>query len=83
MNLMLGVLVALLAGLLAGSVMKPGGFGRGWDLTLGLIGSIVVSWIFQTRWLSPDPGMVAVTIVAAVGAAGLIVAPRTIWPARA
>ena len=29
MNLVMWVLVALLAGLLAGSVMKPGGFGRG------------------------------------------------------
>jgi hypothetical protein len=31
--------------------------------------------------LVADPGMVAVTIVAAVGAAGLLVAQRTIWPA--
>jgi hypothetical protein len=31
--------------------------------------------------VSPDPGMVGVTIVTAVGAAGLIVARRTIWPA--
>ena len=81
MNLMLGVLVALLAGLLAGSVMKPGGFGRGWDLTLGLIGSIGLSWIFQSQWVSPDPGLVAVIVVAAVGAGGLIVAQRKIWPA--
>ena len=81
MNLVMWVLVALLAGLLAGSVMKPGGFGWGWDVTLGLIGSIVVSWIFQRRWVSPDPGMIAVTLVAAVGAAGLIVAQRKIWPA--
>ena len=46
-----------------------------------LIGSIVVSGIFQTRWGSPDPGLVTVTIAAAVGAAGLIVAQRKIWPA--
>ena len=70
MNLVMWVLVALLAGLLAGSVMKPGGFGWGWDVTLGLIGSIVVSWIFQSRWVAPDPSLVAVTIVATVGAAG-------------
>ena len=81
MNLLVWVLVALLAGVLAGSVMKRGDYGQGWDITLGLIGSIVVSWIFQTLWASPDPGLVAVTIVAAVGAAGLIVAQRKIWPA--
>ena len=81
MNLVMWVLVALLAGLLAGSVMKRGGYGRGWDIALGLIGSMVVSWIFQTQWVSPDPSLVAVTIVAAVGAAGLIVAQRMIWSA--
>ena len=46
MNLVVWVLVALVAGVLAGSVMKPGGYGLGWDLTLGLIGSIGVSGIF-------------------------------------
>ena len=81
MNLVMGVLVALVAGLLAGSVMKPGGFGWGWDLTLGLIGSIGVSWIFQSRWVSPDQGLVAVISVAAVGAGSLIIAQRKIWPA--
>ncbi len=83
MNVIMWVLVALLAGLLAGFVIKRGGYGRGWDVTLGLIGSIVASWIFQSRWISPDPGLVAVAIVAAVGAAGLIAAQRKIWPAVA
>jgi hypothetical protein len=39
-----------------------------------------VSWIFQSQWISPDPGLVLGTLVAAVGAAGLIVAQRTIFP---
>jgi uncharacterized membrane protein YeaQ/YmgE (transglycosylase-associated protein family) len=84
MSVVMWVLVAVLAGLLAaGFVMQRGSYGRGWDVTLGLIGSVVVSWLFQSRWVSPDPGLMAVTIVAAVGAAGLIVAQRTIFPARA
>ena len=81
MNLVMWVLVAVLAGLVAEYAMKRGGYGRGWDIALGLAGAIVVSSIVQSRWVSPDPGMVAVTLVAAVGAAGLIVAQRTIWPA--
>jgi uncharacterized membrane protein YeaQ/YmgE (transglycosylase-associated protein family) len=81
MNLVIWVLVAVLAGLVAESAMKRGGYGLGWDIALGLAGTIVVSSILLSRWVSPDPGMVAVTIVAAVGAAGLIVAQRTIWPA--
>jgi uncharacterized membrane protein YeaQ/YmgE (transglycosylase-associated protein family) len=83
MNFVMWVLVAVLAGLAAGFVMKRGGYGRGWDVALGLIGSVVASWIFQSQWVSPDPGVVAVILVAAVGAAGLIVAQRTIFPARA
>jgi len=83
MNFIMWVLVAVLAGLIAGFVMKRGGYGRGWDVALGLVGSVVASWIFQSRWVAPDPGVVAVILVAAVGAAGLIVAQRTIFPARA
>jgi uncharacterized membrane protein YeaQ/YmgE (transglycosylase-associated protein family) len=83
MSVILWVLVAVLAGLLAGFVRQRGSYGRGWDVTLGLIGSVVVSWLFQSRWVSPDPSLMAVTIVAAVGAAGLILAQRTIFPARA
>ncbi|HWC01672.1 MAG TPA: hypothetical protein VHF87_02780 [Methylomirabilota bacterium] len=83
MNVVMWILVALLAGLLAGFVLKRGSYGRGWDVLLGLIGSIAVSWFFQSQWLSPEPEMVAVIVVAAVGAASLIVAQRTIFPARA
>jgi uncharacterized membrane protein YeaQ/YmgE (transglycosylase-associated protein family) len=83
MSVITGVLVAVLAGLLAGFVMKRGSYGRGWDVILGLIGSLVVSWIVQSQWASPDPGLVAMILVAAVGAAGLIVGQRTLFPARA
>jgi len=83
MTFVMWVLVAMLAGLVAEYAMKRGGYGLGWDIALGLTGSIVVSGIFQSRWVSPDPGLVAVAIVAAVGAAGLIVAQRKIWPAMA
>jgi uncharacterized membrane protein YeaQ/YmgE (transglycosylase-associated protein family) len=82
MNVVMWVLMAVLAGLMAGFVLKRGSYGRGWDIALGLIGSVVVSWLFQSQWVSPDPGMVAVTLVAAAGAAALIVAQRTIFPAR-
>jgi uncharacterized membrane protein YeaQ/YmgE (transglycosylase-associated protein family) len=83
MSVVLWVLVAVLAGLLAGFVRQRGSYGRGWDVTLGLVGSVVISWVFQSQWVVPDPSLMAVTIVAAVGAAGLIVAQRTIFPARA
>lgn len=83
MSVVVWVLVAVLAGVLAGFVLKRGSYGRGWDIALGLVGSVAVSWIFQSQWIAPDPSLVAGTLVAAVGAAGLIVFQRTIFPARA
>jgi hypothetical protein len=44
-----------------------------------------VSWFFRSQWVSPEPGLPGVVegiVVAAVGAAGLIAAQRTIFPAR-
>jgi uncharacterized membrane protein YeaQ/YmgE (transglycosylase-associated protein family) len=83
MSVIMSVLVAVLAGLLAGFVRKRGSYGRGWDVILGLIGSVVVSWFFQSQWVVPNPDLVAVIAVAGAGAAGLIAAQRTIFPARA
>jgi uncharacterized membrane protein YeaQ/YmgE (transglycosylase-associated protein family) len=83
MNLVLvgmWVLLGLLAGLLAGFVMKRGGFGQRWDLILGLVGSIAASWIFWVLAISPEPEVVATTVVAFAGAALLIVAQRMMWP---
>lgn len=83
MNVFMWVLVALLVGLVAGLVMKRGSYGRGWDVIVGLSGSVIVSWFFQSHWVAPNPDLGMVILVAAVGAAGLIVAQRTILPARA
>ena len=43
------VLVGALAGSLAGFVMERGGYGLRWDMILGLVGSVVGSWIFGLR----------------------------------
>ena len=74
------VLVGLLVGLLAGFVTKAGGYGRRLDILLALVGSVVGSGIAWLLEIPTAPGLVAVTFVAAVGAAGLIVAQRKIWP---
>jgi uncharacterized membrane protein YeaQ/YmgE (transglycosylase-associated protein family) len=74
------VFVGLLVGLLAGFVMKAGGYGRRWDILLALAGSVVGSGIAWLLGIAVDAGMVAVAIVAFVGAAILIVAQRKIWP---
>ncbi len=73
------VLVGLIAGWLAGIVMKGGGYGLLWDLGLGLGGSLIGSWIFQTLGISPGAGWFTMVVVAFVGAAILIAAQRKVY----
>jgi uncharacterized membrane protein YeaQ/YmgE (transglycosylase-associated protein family) len=74
------VLVGVLAGVLAGFVMKRGGYGLKKDLILGLVGSIGMGWIVQALGVLPGAGIVAVAVVAFIGAAIPIVAQRKVWP---
>ncbi len=77
------VVVGLMAGWLAGIVMRGGGYGRIGDLVLGLIGSIAGSVIFRGLEISPGAGMFMLGVVAFVGAAIAIVAQRQFWHASA
>jgi len=75
------VLAGLLAGWLAGFVMKDGGYGLVWNLVLGLAGSSAANVILSVLGLSPHAGTFATAVVAFIGAALVIVAERKIWPA--
>jgi len=82
MNLQLFVIwvvVGLVAGWLARFVMKSGGHGLKGDLILGLVGSIVGSWLFSVLGFWPGTGLVALVIVAFIGAAIAIVVQRKLW----
>ncbi len=75
------VLVGMMAGWLAGIVMKGGGYGLLWDIIVGLSGSIVGSGLFQALG-APDAGWGGTGIAAFVGATLMIVLQRKIWPAQ-
>lgn len=77
------VLVGLIAGWLAGRIMKDGGYGLKGDMILGLAGSILGSLIFRALGISPEAGIVMLVIVAFVGAAAVIVAQRKLWEGHA
>jgi uncharacterized membrane protein YeaQ/YmgE (transglycosylase-associated protein family) len=77
------VVVGLVAGRLAGFVMKRGGYGTIGDISLGLVGSIAASVIFRGLEISPGAGLFALVVVAFVGAAMAIVAQRKFWHAAA
>ena len=73
------VVVGLLAGWLAGFVMKGGGYGLIGDMVLGLIGSVVGGWIFRGLGISAGGGLFPTVFVAFVGAVLVIVAQRKVW----
>ena len=73
------VLVGLLAGWLAGFVMKDGGYGPIGDLVLGLVGSVVGGWIFLALGGSAGGGLFATVFVALAGAVIALVAQRKVW----
>jgi uncharacterized membrane protein YeaQ/YmgE (transglycosylase-associated protein family) len=77
------VLVGLMAGWLAGRVMKDGGYGLKGDIVLGLVGSISGSVLFRALGVSPEAGMALLVIVAFVGAAIVIVAQRKLFEGHA
>src|SRR2546426_8518308 len=76
MSFLTWILAGLLAGLLAGWVMTRGGYGLKWDITLGIVGSIGGSWILRTLGIFPGAGMVAVAVIAFMGATIPIIVQR-------
>ena len=74
--------VVLLAGMLAGLVVKEGGYGLKGDIYLALAGSIGGSWILRMVGIAPG-GVIAGAIVAFILAAVLIGVQRKFRPVEA
>ena len=72
------ILVGLIAGWLAGQVMKGGGYGVLVDIILGILGGIVGSWLFTALGIWPGGGIVGSIIVSFVGAVILVAISRAI-----
>ena len=73
------VFVGLLAGWLAGFVMRGGGYGLVGDIALGLVGSLLGSVIFRALGVSAGAGLFMAVVVAFIGAVLVIGVQRMIW----
>lgn len=78
MGLLAWILVGLIAGWLAGQVMRGGGYGVVVDIVLGMLGGIVGGWIFGALGIARGSGMVGSIVVAFVGAVVLVAITRLI-----
>jgi uncharacterized membrane protein YeaQ/YmgE (transglycosylase-associated protein family) len=72
------ILVGLIAGWLAGQVMKGGGYGVIADILLGLVGGVIGGWLFGVLGIFPGGGLVGRVIVAFVGAVILVAISRAL-----
>jgi uncharacterized membrane protein YeaQ/YmgE (transglycosylase-associated protein family) len=72
MGLIYWIVVGLIAGWLAGKVMKGGGYGVLVDIVLGILGGIVGGWLFGMFGIWPGGGIIGSIIVAFVGAVILV-----------
>jgi uncharacterized membrane protein YeaQ/YmgE (transglycosylase-associated protein family) len=72
MGFLAWILVGLIAGWLAGQVMRGGGYGVLVDIILGLVGGVVGGWVFGLLGIWPGGGMIGSIVVAFVGAVVLV-----------
>jgi len=66
-HLLLFLVIGILAGFLAGKIMKGSGFGLIGDLIIGVIGSFIGVWVFGLLGISSG-GIIGLLLAAIVGA---------------
>lgn len=77
MDILWFLLVGLIAGWLAGKIMKGGGYGLVGDLVVGVIGAILGGYLFGLLGINAG-GLIGAIITALVGAIVLIYLLRLI-----
>ena len=78
MNIVWFVLVGLVAGWLAGKIVRGTGFGIIGDIIVGILGAFIAGWLFPRLGFHIGGGIVAEIIYAAIGAILLLLIVRLI-----
>lgn len=81
-TLVIWLLVGLIAGWLAGVVMRGGGYGVVGDIVIGIVGAIIGGFLFSVLGLGAT-GLIGSIVVAFIGAVLLILILRAVAPGRA
>jgi uncharacterized membrane protein YeaQ/YmgE (transglycosylase-associated protein family) len=77
-SLLVIIVVGIVAGYLAGRVMRGGGFGLIGDLVVGLIGAFIGDWLLPRLGIHLGTGIVALIINAFIGAVILLLILRLV-----
>lgn len=77
-SLIVILFVGLVAGWLAGKVVRGAGFGIIGDIVIGIIGAFIASWLFPRLGIHIGGGLVRDIIFSAIGAIILLLIVRLI-----
>jgi uncharacterized membrane protein YeaQ/YmgE (transglycosylase-associated protein family) len=77
-SLLVILLVGLVAGWLAGQIMRGAGLGLVGDLIIGIIGAYIGSWVLPRLGIHLGAGLVAAIVNATIGALLLLLAIKLV-----
>lgn len=72
------VVVGVVAGWLAGTLVRGGGFGLVGDLIVGVIGALIGGFLFTSLGVAAGGGLLGSIVVATIGAVVLLFVVRLI-----
>ena len=79
-GLILFIVIGLVAGWLAGQIVKGGGYGIVGDIIVGVIGAVIGGFLFQRSGAFAGSGLLGSLIVATIGAVILLFVLRSGFP---
>jgi uncharacterized membrane protein YeaQ/YmgE (transglycosylase-associated protein family) len=77
-SILIFLLVGAIAGWLAGTLIKGGGFGLIGDIVVGIVGGLIAGWLFPTLGLNLGGGIIGAIVASAIGAIILLLLIRLI-----
>ena len=77
-SLIAWIVIGAIAGWLAGTLVKGGGFGLLGDIVVGIIGAFIGGWLAGVLHIHVGSGWVSTILTAAVGAVLLLVILRAV-----
>ena len=77
-SLIVILFVGLVAGWLAGKIVRGAGFGIIGDIAIGIVGAFIASWLFPRLGIHLGLGIVSQIIYSAIGAIILLLVVRLV-----
>jgi uncharacterized membrane protein YeaQ/YmgE (transglycosylase-associated protein family) len=72
------LLVGLVAGWLAGKIVRGAGFGMIGDMVIGIVGALIASWLLPRLHIALGVGIIRQIIDATIGAVVLLLVVRLV-----